>query len=61
MNEKRDELSEKIASAINTLSLENTVNMPDFVIAEMLTSILEAVVFAMQTTDELRNSKMEEV
>jgi hypothetical protein len=51
-------LSEKIEDAINNLGLENTVNMPDFVIAEMLTSIFEAITIAVQATNDLRNSKL---
>lgn len=44
-------LADKIEEAINILSLEHYLEIPDYIIAEMLVDHLEAVVKAKQSFD----------
>tara|TARA_R100001086_G_scaffold214248_1_gene130253 strand:+ start:773 stop:979 length:207 start_codon:yes stop_codon:yes gene_type:complete len=50
-----DRLALKIENAINTLSLENYLDMPDFVIGEMLANNFASIVNAYQTKLKLEN------
>ena len=42
----KDRLSEKIEEAINILSLEKYLDMPDYLIAQMLVDFMDAMVRA---------------
>lgn len=57
MREKdRQRFSEKIEQAVNCLSLEGNLNMPDFIIAEMMVSFFEATVIAKKWSDHWKKS-----
>jgi hypothetical protein len=54
--DKRDVLVRDISHTINKLSLENSLNMPDYVIAEMMVNMLESVIAARDTNRSRRMS-----
>lgn len=58
MTEKEiKKLSEKIEEAVNTLSLENYLDMPDFIIAEMLVFHLNTMIKAHNKNEEWKQWK----
>lgn len=51
-NLKREQLAQKISESINSLSLENECDMPDFIIANYLVQCFESLCIAKQTNDK---------
>ena len=53
-SQKREQLVKEITNAVNRVSFERYLNMPDYVIAEMMVSMVESVIEANSTVAKRR-------